>query len=350
MTGISLASNIGQNLVINPLAELVQRGTSFVAIADGTYFLDRFVYKKSGAMVHTASQDTTIPTVALSGFQNNYSMKLNCTTLDSSIAAGDYATITQRIEGYNYAKVHGKNFILRFIVRATKPGIYCVSLRNSAENRSIVKEFTINSANTFHVITIPFKADSIGTWLFNNNIGMQLTWTIAAGTTFQTAGNAWTAGNFYATANQVNGCDAVNNEFYLSHVQLHEGLEAMPFNQLVRDFGKEVSLAQRYYEKSYGLGTAPGTSSSDGQLVVANQTAGTVNAYNYAFFKERKRNIPNIVHYNSSTGATGTWRDTTGIDRTSNAINIGVIGYTYQVLSVAANANAYGHFVANAEL
>ena len=77
-----------------------------------------------------------------------------------------------------------------------------------------------------------------------------VSWALAVGTTGQTpTTDEWLAGAFQATANQVNLCDAVNNEFKVTQVQFHEGIDEIPFEELMRDFQTEELLCLRYFEK-----------------------------------------------------------------------------------------------------
>jgi len=238
---------------MNPSFDLWQRGTSFVGIANDTYFADRFFYLKSGAMVHDINRSTDVPTVAQSKFQNSYSAFLNVTTLDAAIDSGDFTTIGQKIEGYNFRKVAGKYLFVSFWVKATKVGTYCVAFRNSATDRSYVEEYTVNAANVWELKTIRLRHDPTGTWDYINGIGLFVTFALAAGTTYQTTPGSWQAGSFIATANQVNATDAVNNEFRIAQVQLHGGIDEIPFHQLARDIQTEKELAFRYYLNYTGL-------------------------------------------------------------------------------------------------
>lgn len=244
MGAINLSSKLGENLLINPSMDLWQRGIAFVGIANDDYFADRFIYGKSGTMVHDINRSTDVPVSNLL----NYSSFMNVTTAQASITAGDFTTIQQRIEGFNARKVHGKNIFIKFKVKATKPGIYCAALVNGAADRNYIVEYTVDSANTWEEKTVRIKHDLTGTWLKDNGIGLRIIWTIAAGSTFQGSADAWQAGNLFATANQVNGVDAVNNEFRIAQVQLHEGIDEIPFEDLVRDIQQELELSQRYFE------------------------------------------------------------------------------------------------------
>lgn len=281
--------------IINGDLNLWQRGTSFAAIASGTYFADRWEYNKVGTMVHTVSRDTDIPTLAESSHQSNYSMKVDCTTADASIAAGDYTYVTKKIEGYNFQPLAGKTHYLSFWVNGTKTGIHCAAFRNSTAtpDRSYVVEYTINTTNTWErkTVTIPFDFTG-GTWDYINGIGLYVDFVLAAGSTFQTTADAWQNGNFFATANQVNACDNTANNFFLAQVQLRPDNP----NIFVADrlFDEELAAAQRYYE-------VMGGDTTNNQIAFRIYTDAVAREYRFPlFYRVTKRGIPTVTK-------NGTW-------------------------------------------
>jgi hypothetical protein len=230
-----------RNRIINGRMDISQRGTTFAAIADGAYCLDRWVFGESSAAVLTASQQADAP----AGFSN--SLRLAVTTADASIAAGDYCVIRQRIEGYNVADLIGRDFTLSFWARSAKTGTHCVVFTNSGADRSYIAEYSIAAANTweFKTITVAGGLITAGTWDFTNGRGLNVQWALAAGATFYTTAGAWQTGNFIATANQVNVLDTIGNVFAITGVQLEPGAFATPFEN--RSRGIEGLLCQRYF-------------------------------------------------------------------------------------------------------
>ena len=248
MVTMSLASKIGENLIINPNFDIWQRGDSFVGITHTSYFADRFAYFANGTVVHDANKSTDVPTISETKYPNTYSAFLNVTTLDAVLDTGVYTYISHKIEGYILRKVAGKNVYMSFWVKATKTGIHCVSFRNQANTKSYITEYTINTTDTWEKKVVRLKHDATGTWDYESDSGVEVLWMLGCGTDFHTTPDEWQDGNFLATANQVNGNDAVNNEFRIAQVQLHEGLDEIPFSKLARDYAEEFQLCQRYYE------------------------------------------------------------------------------------------------------
>lgn len=236
---------IGGDFTVNPW----QRGTSFTGPTNA-YTADRFVYLASSDGVVNVLKTADAPTVAAAGVFTQHCLHVDVTTADASIAAGQYALITHRIEGYNAAAFGfgqaGTRYVtLSFWVKSTKTGIFCAALENSAGNRCYVAEYMVNVTNTWEKKTITFPVDTSGTWLYDSGIGIQIRFTLACGSTYQTAAGAWAGGGYYATANQVNALDNTANDFKIALVQLEEGSVATDFD--VRSVGTELSLCQRYY-------------------------------------------------------------------------------------------------------
>jgi hypothetical protein len=273
-----------KNAIINGDFNIWQRGGTFNSVLTGAYIADRWQYDKSGAMVHDITLSNDAPTVVQAGRLIKNSLKIDCQTIDSAISASEYCVLMQKIEGYNFALLAQKTTTLSFWVKATKTGIYCVSLRNDTTapvDRSCVKEIVINSSNTWEFKTITFPASpNAGAWNYTNGIGLCLAITLACGSSLQTTADAWQTGNFLGTSNQVNACDSTSNDFLITGVQLEEGDVATPFDN--RTFADELRLCQRYYEAATVWAVSYNSSSSQVQRCMY-------------FFKTTKRANPSAT-------------------------------------------------------
>jgi hypothetical protein len=281
-----------RNRIINGNFDIAQRGTSFAAIANAAYSLDRWIWGQAGAMVCTVTQSTDVPN---NTFQS--SCKVDVTTVDSSIAVGDYAFISQKIEGYNVRDLIGTTFTVSFWVKSPKTGVHCVSFSNSGQNRSYIKEYTIAVVNTWEYKTVTVTGGLItaGTWNWTNGEGLEVGFSLATGSTYQTTSDAWQTGDFLGTANQVNVMDNTANDFFLTGVQLEPGPVATPFER--RPIGTELALCQRYFQRwnyADALGT-PGATA-----LVANKYSTTDSLVATAFLDAPMRTSPTL----SSTNAT----------------------------------------------
>ncbi len=288
-----------RNILINGDFSIWQRGTSFVSVVDQQYTVDRWVYRKiNTTAVHDISRSTDVPTVAQAGRKFNYSVLIDCQTIDASISPSDIVVFFQRIEGYNFLAIAQKTFTFGFWVKATKTGIYCVSFTSGAGDYGYVAEYTINASDTWEYkkITVP-ATPSAGAWNYTNDTALNAVFCLVAGSNYQTTPNAWQNGDFSATSNQVNACDNASNNFRICGVQLEAGSVATPFE--IRSIQKELELCQRYYQKSYNLPVPPGTSSDYSGMTewfaqIGSGTGGIFCSYQ---FRTRMRTAPTITTY-----------------------------------------------------
>lgn len=244
---------IGGDFSTNPW----QRGTSFAAIASGAYSADRWTNGNTTAAVVTIEKTADAPTAAQAGYFTQHCLHVAVTTADPSIAAGDVFWVSQKVEGYNAAAFgfgqSGTRYVtVSFWVKSTKTGIFCVALTNGAVDRSYVKEYTVNTTDAWEYKTLTFPVDTSGTWLYDNGIGLVIYFVLANGSTRQTAADAWAAGTFISTSNQVNAMDSTSNDFKLALIKLEPGSVATPFEW--RSVGTELALCQRYLPAVSGTG------------------------------------------------------------------------------------------------
>ena len=236
-----------RNVIINGGFDVWQRGTTFTSPASTDFTADRWAYLENGTMTHTITRSTDVPTQAQSGYKSNYSMKIDCTTADSSIASDVYNFVVQKIEGYNIQPLQGNTVTLSFWIKSTKTGTQTICWRNSSLDMNMVKEYTINTTNTWEKKEITWTFDnSGGTWNYTNGIGGWLCWNLAHGTNFHTTKDAWqSTSGVMSTSSAVNNTDSTSNDIYLAQVQLELGSSATPFEH--RSYADELLRCQRYY-------------------------------------------------------------------------------------------------------
>jgi len=253
-----------RNLIINGAMQVWQRATAATtAINDAYSTLDRFKFFESSDGAYTTERSTTAP--SSEGF--TYSLKAVVTTADASIAAAQYAAISQYIEAQNlqhlgYGTSSAKSLTLSFWVRSNKTGTYTIALEKSDSTLyRYVKEYSISTADTWEKKTITIEPDSqirasAGAIDNDSGYGIRVFWNLVWGSTFNGATDAtWSSdANDYATSNQVNWLDTIGNDFYITGVQLEVGETATPFEH--RSYGDELARCHRYYEKATGGNTA----------------------------------------------------------------------------------------------
>jgi hypothetical protein len=241
----------GRNLIINGAMTVAQRGTvTGVTTAYGGP--DRFQMSSGGSGEFTISQDTDVPSGQ--GFASSF--KIDVTTEDSSLAAGDNAFWYQKIEGQNTQHIkkgtsNAESLTLQFWIKSSTTGTYIVELYDNDNTRHIAASYTVNTADTWEHKTVTFAGDTTGTIANDNTAGLHVGWWLAAGTTFNPVGGtlqtSWGAGDNAARAvGQVNAIDDTANNIYFTGVQLEVGSTATPFEH--EDYGTTLRKCQRYYE------------------------------------------------------------------------------------------------------
>jgi hypothetical protein len=224
-------SQLGKNLVRNGAMTVAQRGTLTARGPNNEYITtDGWAVSVGGSIQarFTTSQDSSAPT----GF--GYSLKIDCTTAESTVAAGDRCDIRQRIEAQTlqqlaYGVAGAKAITLSFNFRSPKTGTHCVALFQPDATRSQVKEFTIAVADTWESFELTFSADASGTITNDTGAGLHVVFPLFAGTNFHIAADTWAASEDYATSNQQNLMDNTANNVQFSGVQLEVGGVATDF-------------------------------------------------------------------------------------------------------------------------
>jgi len=248
--GSSLAA---KNFIQNGSFQVWQRATAATAQTDGDYkTADRWFGWVSGGGAYTTEKSTGH--LADTGHEN--ALKVAVTTADTSIASGDYYAITHRIEAQNlqslqYGSANAKPVTLSFWVKATKTGINTLSLtKDDSTAIRMVKEFTINSSNTWEYKTMTFIPDSsiktaASAIVNDTGRGFQLNWVLKYGSTYDGTADAWTTSSHFTTSNGVNNMDSTSNTFYLTGVQLEIGEKATAFEH--EPYDTTLKKASRYY-------------------------------------------------------------------------------------------------------
>lgn len=340
-TGFSYGDRTFSNPIINGSFNIWQRNSNFASIATSAYSADRWQYGNTSAAVHTISRSTSVPTIGTFFPTLNYCLNIACGTADASVAAGDAVTIGTKIEGYNIAGIAQKPFVLSFWVYSTKTGIHCIAARNSGSDRSFVAEYTINTTNTWEykeVIISP--SPSAGTWDYINGVGVNITWCLMGGSTFQTTAGTWQTGNFLATSNQVNVCDSTSNIFRLAAVRITPGKKALPFDP--PPITVEITDCQRYFEKSTNYTDAtvpPAAAKATTYVLLTTSIPNGGTRYLYIPYKVRKRAAIVPVTYDWSA-ATSRSSDSGGV--TFGALSAVPLGFDENSFYVVNNFSGAG--------
>jgi len=300
------SGGVNRNVIINSAMNVAQRGTSSTGIgaSDGYFVCDRWNFAQAtNAGRLTMTQDSSAP----SGFAN--SLKLACTTADTSIGADEAALIQQRIEGQNlqaFAKgtSDAKPFALSFYVKGNASATYTAELFDNDNSRGNGQTFNVTTDWTRVELTFP--ADTTGAFDDDANASLYFNIWLHAGSTY--TGGTFTNGTWTATSNAnvrvgdgTSFFDSTDRTFFITGVQLEVGQNPTSFEH--EPFERTLAKCQRYFEKSYDVATAPGAASTNGWQG-GDVPSGSQGRFR-AEFKHTKRAVPTIVTYHHSTGATG---------------------------------------------
>ena len=238
-----------KNRIINGGMVIDQRNAGAAVTVDNTYSVDRFLFRETTDGTASIQQSSTAPT----GFVN--SILFTVTSTDSSLSTNQYASIQQKIEGFNIADLgwgtaNAQTVTLSFWVRSSVIGAFGASFTNSAGDRSYPFNYTINAANTFEQKTITVAGDTSGTWLTTTGIGIQLNLAVAAASNLLGTANTWASAAYFGATGATNLMATNGATFYITGVQLEKGATATSFD--FRDYGREFALCQRYFTKFTG--------------------------------------------------------------------------------------------------
>ncbi len=347
---------------INGAMQVAQRNTSVTGLSSSNKVqtVDRMFIRINGAGTFTISQSTEAP----NGFSN--SIKWDCTTADSSLAAGDFAYMAHRFEGQDLQHLKkgtssAEKVTVSFWVRAAQTGTYAFRLMDIDNDRSIGQNYTISAADTWEHKTLTFDGDTTGALGNDNGLSFQLIWWLAAGTNF-TSGAVPTTWEAKDTADEaaglnVNLASSTSNDFYLTGLQFEVGEVATDFEH--RGYGDELHRCQRYFQHSFQGAPGTGNTSNDGVVSVGGSTTGNTTSFlgtGRIQFSPNMRADPTITIFDlANPRNTGKcMRHTYGSAGTNNS-SVGAHDINTKAFVVRSDgsANASGfifHYQAEAEL
>ena len=242
-------------LVMNGDMRIAQRGTSATGVgASNSYVtVDRFRHNFSNTAGRlTSSQSTDVP----DGQGFKHSLKLDCTTADTSIAANEFGQIYQSFEGqdlglFNKGTADCTTFTVAFWAKGTAK-TYALELYDSDNNRQITKLFTVSTSWTKHILNFPADTSTDDNFTYDNDKSFMINFGIHMGSDYTSGtlnNSAWAnqvAANRYAGINSF--FDSTDNELYITGLQLELGTfneSTIPEFQFV-DQATQLMQCQRY--------------------------------------------------------------------------------------------------------
>ena len=257
--GLNVNQYGNRNIIYNGAMQVAQRGTSTTGIGSGGgYFTcDRWYVAPTGDGRLTMTQESDGP----DGFAN--SIKLDCTTADTSIGASDLLILRQQFEGQDLQRFAkgtsgAKEFTVSFYVKGNAAATYTAELYDNDNTRQISKTFSVTTAWTRVELTYP--ADTTGAFDDDINLSLYLQLWLHAGSTFTSGtlnSSSWAA---VTSANRVSSSgtsffDSTARTFFLTGVQLEVGDTATDFEH--RSYGDELLRCMRYCQNLSAITNNP---------------------------------------------------------------------------------------------
>ena len=245
---------VNRNLLINGSTNVAQRGTSETGIGatSGYFTCDRWkITTGNTAGRLTMTQDSSAP----SGTGLANSIKLDCTTADTSIAADELTIIGQSIEGQNLQTIKkGTSSAVpvtaSFYAKANASATYVAELYDHDNTRNNTRAFTVGT--DWARVELTFIADTTGTLDDDNAASLTFQIWLHAGSTYSGgtfSDNTWqsvTAANRYA-GSRTSFFDSTDRELFLTGLQLEVGQNPTEFEH--EPFQVTLSKCQRYFNK-----------------------------------------------------------------------------------------------------
>ena len=291
-----------KNAIINGAMNVAQRSVSEADVGGAGKYptIDRFKIVPNGTNGRvTMSQDSSAP----SGFAN--SLKLDVTTADTSVSAGDYFTLSHKMEGQNlqaFAKgtSDAKPFAVSFYVKGNASATYAVELFDS-NSRQASKLFNVTTDWTR--VEVTFDADTTGTIADDNAQGLELNFWLHAGTSFTsgTLNQTFASNDNTKRASGISSLFAsTDRTFFITGVQLEVGQNPTEFEH--EPFERTLSKCERYFLRSFHTASNSGNSQTYPGTITAEAPA--TNALDFQVqFRTQLRTAPTFTFYRA--GASG---------------------------------------------
>jgi hypothetical protein len=330
-----------RNLLINGDFGINQRG--FTSNSGNIYGFDRWLTLVNTGTVTHSSQSFSLGNAIPGQEPKNYARLVT----SGQSASNAYAFFVQKIESVR--TLAGKTATISFWAK-TGSGTPKISVEfeqvfgTGGSPSSVVATYcgqvTVSTSWTRYSLTVNVPS------IFGKTVGTTDDGSINL--------NIWVSGG--SDFNSRTGSIGIQNgTFDIWGVQVEQNYQPTPFEQ--RPIGVELALCQRYYEKSYDLGTAPATVTETG--VHRHSGSGNASGRHYVpirFKVEKRANDYTVTTYDPTT-AGSTWvtqnPSQAGLQRTPLVENKGTSGMVLNVEDGGYSwnvGNTRGHWSASSEL
>ena len=243
----------GRNMWINGACTVAQRSTSTSGLGDGNegyVTVDRM--RESGSTLSAGRYTSAQSTDAPAGFANSF--HINCTTADTSIAAGELLFFGTRFEGQNLQHLKKGSSealpsVISFYMKTNKAFTFVVEVKDKDNSRDCHFQFTTSTDWTRHEFTVP--GDTTGAYDNDNANSLDIHIWMHGGSTY--TGGTHTEGTWSSVtnANRAVGIgsfyDSTDNDVKMTGFQYEVGQNATEFEH--EDISTTLSKCQRYFNK-----------------------------------------------------------------------------------------------------
>lgn len=261
------------NLCYNPGCQVWQARTSVAAMPHRTPLAVGFLYGKSGTPVAvTGERSSDVPDASVP-----FSMKLTVTTAATSLASDTENHIRWAIYGRKLKPYASGDIKVKFWVKSSVAGTYCVTAINETRDNHFVREYTVNVANTWEEKELTFPLGSkTGAWNLEDGYGVGFRFCLVSASGMQSSKDSWNAGNKSGTSSQVNWVATVGNTFFLTKLQISPeatGQFVLPYIEAVMsECDREyLVIKQESGGVNIALGSSPGSTSVNFDILLLRQ-------------------------------------------------------------------------------
>ena len=261
--GLDVNQYGNRNLTINGAMQVSQRGTVTGITGTGYGGPDRCAIVCSNSGTYTLSQAADAPSG--SGFDK--SLDVACTSSDTYGTAADVTHLrlssleSQDCMKFEHGTSSAKKLTVQFYVKCSYADTFGLAFVNHDSQKSNVQKFTINSADTWQLVTLTYNGDTAAGFNNDANLGLSLDLFLGGGSDY-TGGSA-TLNNWdtrsnnqstYVSSTSTKFGTATSHTFNVTGLQLEIGDTATDFEH--RSFSDEVVKCQRYFNYVRHAGTA----------------------------------------------------------------------------------------------
>jgi hypothetical protein len=329
----AMASSFLRNRIINGGMEIAQRATTATGTYNSVYVyasVDRWAVF-SGNSSTTQAQSTDVP----SGFRNSFRLQR-----PAGNTGANALVCIQGIEASNCYDLSGQQVTLSFWAKRGA---------NYSGGNLTVALITGTTADQgiAGVDSWAGRATPISTTAAITTTWTRYTFTGTVGSNVLEA-----AVQLFWTPSGTAGAD---DSVYITGVQLEVGTTATPFER--RQYGQELALCQRYYEKSYAVGTVPGTNTAAGLVggTAFYSNARVIPSSNT--FRVTKRAAPTLSYWDRAGNSTkfsnysaGSWTDNVSPGTSAGGLALGENNFLMYPGTGYTQDTALFHFTAASEL